>query len=138
MMPKIAKAALLFWGALALGGGTTVDYAPSRAPVYIVESIECVDSTSGSSRDSIYVSQQPNGVRIPRGSYSMSAGDKQVVGEYFYPESAGKLVLYEADGFTGDDKIGQFSYNLRETSGTYTVTMDGDGGNYIVVIEVRR
>jgi hypothetical protein len=47
-------------------------------------------------------------------------------------------VLYEADFVTGDDVIGEFAYNLRETSGTYTVTMDGDGGEYIVTIAVRR
>jgi len=123
---------------MMLGGATEVDYEPSRYPVFIVESIECLDATSGSSRDSIYLSQQPGGARYPRGTYSMSAGDKEMVGEYFFPTKPGELVLYEADTVTSDDVIGVFEYNLREASGTYTITMDGDGAEYIVTIEVRR
>ena len=124
--------------ALLLGGASEVDYQPSRTPIYVVESIECIEATSGSSNDSIYLSQQPGGKRYPRDSYSMSAGDKEQVGEYFYPDKPGKLVLYEADSFTADDTIGEFKYNLRETSGTYTITMTGDGAKYLVTVEVRR
>lgn len=137
-MMHVLKTLTLAGAALALGGASSVDYAPSRAPIYVVESIECIDATSGSSSDSIYLSQQPGGLRMPTGTYAMSAGDRQVVAEYFYPDAPGRLVLYEADFVTGDDVIGEFAYNLRETSGTYTVTMDGDGGEYIVTIAVRR
>jgi hypothetical protein len=139
--PKIMKSlklALLAAAPIMLVGATKVDYQPSRDPVYIVESIECVKATSGSSEDSIYLNQQPGGVRYPARTYSMSAGDKEDVGGVFYPTKPGKLVLYEADTFTGDDRIGEFKYDLREVSGTYTVTMDGDGAKYIVTVQVRR
>jgi hypothetical protein len=137
-MAPWTKSAISAGMLFTLSGATQVDYVPSRSPIYVVESIECIEATSGSSSDSVYLSQQPGGLRIPRQSFSMSAGDKQVVGEYFYPEKPGKLKLYEADFLTGDDKIGEFAYDLRETSGTYTVTMTGDGGEYIVIISVRR
>lgn len=137
-MTIIQKLALAATAPLLLGAASTTTYQPSQFPIYVVESVECIQATSGSSTDSVYLSRQPDGVRINDRNYSMSAGSKKDVRQYFYPRQPGTLVLMEDDSFTGDDEIGRFKYHLGEASGTYTVNMQGDGGEYIVTISVRR
>jgi hypothetical protein len=137
-MKTSLKLIILASAPFMMAAASTTTYAPPNSPVYVVESIVCVQPTSGSDSDSIYIARNPDGVRFPNRSYSMSAGDKTNVGYYFFPSTPGELVLFEDDTITDDDEIGHFKYHLGEKSGTYTVTMKGDGGEYIVTIEVRR
>ncbi|MGJ8560652.1 MAG: hypothetical protein ACSHX3_10485 [Litorimonas sp.] len=137
-MKTSLKLIMLASAPFMMAAASTTTYAPPKSPVYVVQSIECVQPTSGSDSDSIYISQRPDGARFPNRNFSMSAGDKNKVGYYFFPSTPGELVLFEDDTITDDDEIGRFKYHLGETSGTYTVTMKGDGGEYIVTIEVRR
>lgn len=136
-MTGFIRASLVLLATIVLGGASQISFQSARNPVFIIESVECKQVTSGSSTDTVYLARNTGSDRYPNTSLSMRAGSKKKVGSYFYPNKPGYLALYEEDSFTGDDEIGRFTYTLGEKSGTYKVRMVSDSAEYIVTILVR-
>lgn len=136
-MKIIAKLLLLLPVIVLTGAATEVTYQYPQRPIFVIQSVECIRTTSGSDTDTVYISRQPEGARYPKGTFTMSAGEKANVGRYFYPKAPGSIALYEEDSLTADDEIGKFNFTTAEKSGTYVITMTGDGAEYRVTIQVR-
>jgi len=105
----------------------------------VVVSVRSIRPTKGSKQDQIYLSVvNDRGARIKKSrTRKMKAGDSWNPRFGVRLLKSGSISLLESDSFSFDDHIGTFKYDPSRKIGRYVETMNGDGGEYEVTIEVK-
>jgi hypothetical protein len=108
-------------------------------PNVVVLSVKCIRPTDGSDEDDIYVRVDDS---TRRGQFYNSFVRKMKAGSVWKPgvgrriSGSGSISLLEQDTFSADDLIGRFSFDDSTRMGRHTLNMQGDGGEYEIVIEI--